>query len=400
MTKLLISKKYGSAVQMYLKKNGDITYFACYFDPNHLDKNGRPIRKRFRVGNQSEGVTQADAKSKSIELAHRVQQGEKVENRKSKKITLLDLSQIYFAHMREEKLIPSNANHQLADEEVEKNKRVEKNIRNDESRLKKHLSCFLNREPETIDNDEINDHKRLLKGIRLSDSTINSVLTLLSAILNLGIEKKLISVKPTIKKIKGIDNSRERFLTTSEIEKLKVKISDKPIIDIFVKLSLSTGGRLDTIRHIKVKDINFETKTIILNNYKRTSSGSSDSRYYGYFSESIRVQLEDFIKDKGFNDYIFPSKLTNFPLGQKYFQENLKPILDELFNQGIALDDRKHRIVIHSLRHTFASHLAINGTPLYKIQILMDHSSPKMTQKYAKLSPDFGIAEINKLSFI
>ena len=278
--------------------------------------------------------------------------------------------------------------------------RFEKNIKNDESRLKNHLVCFLNRNPDSIDNEEINEHKMSLRANRLSDSTINSVLTLLSAILNLGIEKKLISIKPTIKKIKGIENSRERFLTISEIEKLKAKIADKPIIDIFVKLSLSTGARLDTIRHIKVKDINFETKTIILNNYKRTSSGSSGSRYYGYFSESISAQLKEFIKDKGFNEYIFPSKLSNFPLGQKYFQESLKPILDELFNQGIALDDRKHRIVIHSFRHTFASHLAINGTPLYKIQMLMNHSTPKMTQRYAKLDPSFGLAEINKLSFI
>ncbi|RTL10276.1 MAG: site-specific integrase [Neisseriaceae bacterium] len=400
MTKLSTSQKYGSDVQMYTKKNGDITYFACYLDPNHLDKNGRPIRKRLRVGNQSEGITQADAKSKSIELAHRVQQGEKVENRRSKKITLLDLSQIYFTHMREEKLITINASYQLTDEEVEKNKRVEKNIKNDESRLKNHLSCFLNRDPETIDNEEINDHKKRLRNLRFSDSTINSVLTLLSAILNLGIEKKLISIKPIIKKIKGIENSRERFLTILEIEELKTKIADKPIIDMFVKLCLSTGGRLDTIRHIKVKDINFETKTIILNNYKKISSGSSGARYCGYFSESISVQLKNFVEGKGLNEYIFPSKLTNYPLGQKYFQENLKPILDELFNKEINSEDRRHRIVLHSFRHTFASHLAINGTPLYKIQILMNHSTPKMTQRYAKLDPSFGIAEINKLSFI
>ena len=50
--------------------------------------------------------------------------------------------------------------------------------------------------------------------------------------------------------------------------------------------------------------------------------------------------------------------------------------------------------------YTFASHLAINGTPIYKIQILMNHATPKMTQRYAKLSPEFGIAEVNKLSFL
>ena len=31
-------------------------------------------------------------------------------------------------------------------------------------------------------------------------------------------------------------------------------------------------------------------------------------------------------------------------------------------------------VVIHSLRHTFASHLAINGTPIFTVQKLMNHN--------------------------
>ncbi|WP_373567132.1 tyrosine-type recombinase/integrase [Aliarcobacter butzleri] len=48
------------------------------------------------------------------------------------------------------------------------------------------------------------------------------------------------------------------------------------------------------------------------------------------------------------------------------------------------------KIVFHSLRHTFKSHLAINGTPIFTIQKLMKHKDIRMTLKYAKLSPDSG----------
>ncbi|WP_206442820.1 tyrosine-type recombinase/integrase [Aliarcobacter cryaerophilus] len=65
-------------------------------------------------------------------------------------------------------------------------------------------------------------------------------------------------------------------------------------------------------------------------------------------------------------------------------------ILDTLFNQGIDKYDRKNKVVIHTLRHTFASHLAINGTPIFTIQKLMNHKDIKMTMRYAKLSPDSG----------
>ncbi|MFW2597809.1 tyrosine-type recombinase/integrase [Aliarcobacter butzleri] len=53
-------------------------------------------------------------------------------------------------------------------------------------------------------------------------------------------------------------------------------------------------------------------------------------------------------------------------------------------------NDRKNKIVFHSLRHTFASHLAINGTPIFTIQKLMNHKDIRMTLKYVKLSPDSG----------
>ena len=72
-------------------------------------------------------------------------------------------------------------------------------------------------------------------------------------------------------------------------------------------------------------------------------------------------------------------------------------ILNDLFNFGIDSEDRKNKVVIHTLRHTFASHLAINGTPIFTIQKLMNHKDIKMTLRYAKLSPDSGRESILKL---
>jgi len=80
-------------------------------------------------------------------------------------------------------------------------------------------------------------------------------------------------------------------------------------------------------------------------------------------------------------------------------ERKLRQILDELFNENIDNYDTKNKVVIHTLRHTFASHLAINGTPIFTIQKLMNHKDIKMTLRYAKLSPDSGRASVIELGF-
>ncbi|MCG3675286.1 tyrosine-type recombinase/integrase [Aliarcobacter butzleri] len=52
-------------------------------------------------------------------------------------------------------------------------------------------------------------------------------------------------------------------------------------------------------------------------------------------------------------------------------------------------NDRKNRVVTHTLRHTFASHVAIK-TPIYTIQKLMNHNDITMILRYVRLVPDSG----------
>jgi site-specific recombinase XerD len=51
------------------------------------------------------------------------------------------------------------------------------------------------------------------------------------------------------------------------------------------------------------------------------------------------------------------------------------------------------------LRHTFASHLAMNGVDLYTVQKLLGHSSIKTTEIYAHLAPDYLRSAMEKLRY-
>ena len=70
--------------------------------------------------------------------------------------------------------------------------------------------------------------------------------------------------------------------------------------------------------------------------------------------------------------------------------------IDELaYNKGIS--DGRHKVVFHTLRHTFASWLVQNGVDLYTVQKLMGHSSISMTERYAHLAQDNLKSAVRKL---
>ena len=51
----------------------------------------------------------------------------------------------------------------------------------------------------------------------------------------------------------------------------------------------------------------------------------------------------------------------------------------------------------HSLRHTAASWLVMEGVDVYAVGRILGHKTPRMTQRYAHLSPGFMAAAVNKL---
>lgn len=224
--------------------------------------------------------------------------------------------------------------------------------------------------------------------------TVNGIRELIGAIFNHNIKEhnlKLVNPCIGIPRLK-VDNDRERYLSLEEINQLKEVLKENFLIKLFIELSLQTGGRFETILHIQKKDINLSNRTVTLQNLK------TGNTYTGYLQSDLISILKEYLSNLKVNDYVISFKDEHEKkLTQKQVQNRLKPILDKLFNEGLDSDDRKHRVVIHTLRHTFASHLAINGIPIFTIQKLMDHKKIEQTLRYAKLSPENGINAVEGL---
>ncbi len=342
----------------------DKVYLIRYRDINGRDK-------LQTIGKYSKGIREAYCKTVLDEIQHKVKTGDLLPTvaRAKSNLTFDDVTNMYF----DEKLEDGT----LRDAEKER------------ARYNNHLSKLIGKYlPVNITDDVVKDVEKKLRKY-LSLATVKNLIFQIAGIYKYASTIDILKgTLPQLSKVKfeKMNNSRDRYLELNEIQQLLTKSYEVNYdVWLFVKLSLSTGGRLNTVLNIKKKDINLAQSVIRLHDLKNKGV------YNGYICDSeLKEALTKRMKSINMNDKIVPCSVT-------FLAIRLRPILNDLFNVGLDKDDRASRTVIHSLRHTFASHLVINGTPLVYVQKLMHHNTIQMTERYSHLAPTSGSDAVFKL---
>lgn len=338
----------------------DKTYYITF-------KNSKNKMQELKIGKFSEGIREQYCNLKRNEILTKLRLGEEVhlKHRQKDKVFLDDIANEYF------------------------NTRPDSESKNkDISSYKKHLLLyFKDTDLNTIIKKDIQLFKKEKLETPLAPKTVNNILALLGTIIKFGINEELFTndISKFIKK-DIVDNDRERFLTLDEIKKLYKVVEDDKRLYLFCKLSLTTGARLASTMNIRKNDIDFTHKILTLKDFKNNTT------YKAFLKDDVLELLKDYTADIEHAEKLFDVNSTTI-------QKPLREILNRLFNKKLDSSDRKNRVVIHTLRHTFASHLAINGTPIFTIQKLMNHKDIKMTLRYAKLADNSGRNEVDNLEF-
>lgn len=157
-----------------------------------------------------------------------------------------------------------------------------------------------------------------------------------------------------------------RYLEKSEVQKLLE--SSAPELKAIITLALNTGMRRGEIENLKWQDIDFEKGVICILEQK-----NGDKSYIPFNEPSMRVLMA--IRQIVDSPYVFCKNN-----GQPY---NFRKSFETALKKSGILD-----VSFHTLRHSFASHLAMSGVDLNTIRELMRHKSLAMTQRYAHLSKD------------
>ena len=361
-TKKRITTKY-SGVFYRIAIDNEKTYYISY-----RTEDGK--NKELKIGKYSEGVREAYCNQKRNEIITKQRLGEEppLIAKKKKNNSQHAIDKIFNYYYENKKL-------------------HNRHIKADKASYDNHLKkVFGTTALERLTVEDIRKFQTM-KIKSYAPKTVNNFTGQLSTIIEFYIQEGKIKIDNIVKRIKPlkIDNNREQYLTLKEIKKLYKAVEDDNELYVFTKLLLNTGARLQGVYNISFNHIDFSVKSMIIKDFK------NDSTYRMFFNEELSTLLDERFRE---------NKNKLFKRSQTQLQKLLAKKLNELFNLGLKIEDRKNRIVVHSLRHTFASHLAINETPIFTIQKLMNHRDISSTMRYAKSSRNAGENHINNLGKI
>lgn len=133
----------------------------------------------------------------------------------------------------------------------------------------------------------------------------------------------------------------------------------------------SCGLRVSELTNLKITDIDSNTMIVTI----RQSKGNRDRVVV--LAEKLLVFLRDYFKEYKPKDYLFEGR-ANGRYSERSVQQILKQILTKLKinKQGS----------VHSLRHSYATHLIEQGTDVRFVKDLLGHKSIKTTLIYTHLT--------------
>jgi integrase len=260
-----------------------------------------------------------------------------------------------------------------------------RSLDHDRSILGAHLVPFFGRDRRlsTITFGEIERFKTSGPRAKLHPNTVNHHLTLLGGMLRHAVRLGWIDRVPEIRKnrVEVLSECFRYLQSDEEVRRFLDAARDEgpDVFDLYASAIL-TGARAGELAGLAWEDVDFARGMVY---FRRSFDGPTKSGKARpvVLVDALRPILEARRMRVGAAGRVFTSKAgTPFLPSSNVFQEVLRRVL--------ARGRFPPRyITFHSLRHTFASHMMMDGGDLYRLQRLLGHQSASMTQRYAHLSP-------------
>ena len=160
-------------------------------------------------------------------------------------------------------------------------------------------------------------------------------------------------------------------LDKAEIKAIFGKIRNLKHLAV-LQLIYSSGLRISEAANLKIDDIDSKNMRV----HVRRGKGAKER--YTKLSQIVLRTLRKYWQKYRPQEYLFPGQKQQEPI-------HIRSIA-MAFKQALLNADVKKPATVHSLRHSFASHLLDQGENLHTIQKLLGHSSIKSTVIYLHVS--------------
>ncbi|AET67813.1 site-specific recombinase XerD [Desulfosporosinus orientis DSM 765] len=232
------------------------------------------------------------------------------------------------------------------------------------------FASYFEKSPDKLGEDQIKKYLHHLITLKRSDSYINCAYSALKFLYQVTLKRNWNSIRiPRTKNRKRLPE----VLDTSEIKALlnaTLNLKHRVIL----MTTYAAGLRVSETAYLRVEDIDSRRMQI------RVQQGKGNKDRYTILSETNLTLLRRYWEEYRPNTWLFPGSMPNKAITTRTIQR--------VFENNKTKAGITKNVTVHSLRHSFATHLLEAGTDIYYIQRLMGHSSPKTTSVYIHLKQE------------
>lgn len=165
------------------------------------------------------------------------------------------------------------------------------------------------------------------------------------------------------------DDTLPYYLSKRQVALLQELTRDDPRDRAIVETLYTTGVRISELLQIKLEDIKWETRQIWIR------KGKGNKERFVLFTHECAERLKTYLRHRKYDSpYLFPNNRGGH-LSRIFVEKRFQEFAGEL----------GFKVVPHTMRHTFAAHLAEKNMPQSYIQELLGHVNINSTRIYTRL---------------
>jgi site-specific recombinase XerD len=230
------------------------------------------------------------------------------------------------------------------------------------------LLSFVQKKFDLIDEQDIRKYLLFLLDNEVSHSYVNQAISAAKFLFNDTLKQgREIEAIPRPKK----ENKLPNVLSFEEVKKILESLDNEKHKAILF-LIYSSGLRVGEVVRLRPEDI--DSKRMLIH----VIQGKGRKDRYTLLSELALNQLRKYYSLYKPEKWLFPGQDKNEFLTER--------TVERVFEKACTLAKISKKVSVHTLRHSFATHLLEGGTDLRFIQELLGHSSSKTTEIYTHVT--------------